>query len=155
MNVLSAIKNNYGKYIAKGVGVAALSLCAYDSHVLGKIKADEYAQHQDSENAYDAFSPTQYLAKPSIVVSKMKDAVYHYSLEENVRHFFNSAIGYFEGFGSELVSNAVPFTLGVGALLTKGKWCKGFAWGTAAYGAFVFLKDGLGLGHASDLSKKF
>ena len=36
----SSVKNNFTKYLAKGVGVAALGIIAYDSHVVGKLQSD-------------------------------------------------------------------------------------------------------------------
>lgn len=154
MKFISSIKSNYGKYLAKSVGVAALGLIGYDAHVYGKLRSDSYAKNRDAENVCDSFMNTQFLTQPSAVMSKAKDKMFHLTLDENVRHFCNTAIGYFDGFGSSVISNALPFTLGLGALLTKGKISKAFAWGTAGYGALLFFKDVLGFGNRNDLNKK-
>ena len=35
---LTSVKSNLTKYIAKGVGAAALGVVAYDAHVVGKLQ---------------------------------------------------------------------------------------------------------------------
>lgn len=147
--------NKVTKYLAKGTGLAALAMVAYDSHIIGKIQADVYAKSKDADACMERFSNTQYLSSPSMTTSKMKDAVFKFEMEDNTRHFINSGLGYFKGFGSMLVSSVVPFTLGLGALLGKGKWSKGSAIGLGIYGVIKFFKDGLGFGHYNDLNKKF
>ena len=37
MNIISAVKNNYGKYLAKTAGAAALYFIARDAHTIGKL----------------------------------------------------------------------------------------------------------------------
>ena len=146
---------NFTKYLAKGVGAAALGVTAYDAHVIGKIQSDVYAKGKDADACLDAFSNSQYLSDPSVTTSALKKGVFNLEAESNIRHFFNSAIGYFKGFGSMLVNSVVPLGLGLGALLGKNKVSKGCAIGLGVYGLVKLFKDVLGFGHANDLNRKF
>lgn len=151
----SSVKTNFTKYLAKGVGATALGILAYDSHIVGKLQSDVYSKSRDADACMDAFSNSQYLTSPSATMSNLKKGVFNFETENNFRHFVNSAIGYFKGFGSMLVDNVVPLGLGLGALCGKGKWAKGSAIGLGIYAGFKLLKDVLGFGHYNDLNKKY
>ncbi len=154
MNIISAVKNNYGKYLAKTAGVVGLGLIFQDAHTIGKLQADVTSQSRDANVTMDLFENSQRLDSPSLVKSKMKDKIFRYQLESNYLNFFNSAIGYFSGLGSMLVSNVVPLTLSLTALLAKGKKVAcGSGIALAAYAGFNFIKDGLGLGTNKFLQK--
>ena len=152
---LTSVKSNFTKYLAKGAGAAALGVVAYDSHIIGKIQSDVYAKSRDADACGGRFSNTQYLSTPSNTTSKLKRGVFNFEVENNTRHFINSAIGYFKGFGSMLVNSVVPLGLGLGALFGKGKWAKGSAIGLGIYAGVKFFKDVLGFGHYNDLNRKF
>ncbi len=151
----SSVKTNFTKYLAKGVGATALGILAYDSHIVGKLQSDVYSKSRDADACMDAFSNSQYLTSPSATMSNLKKGVFNFETENNFRHFVNSAIGYFKGFGSMLVDNVVPLGLGLGALCGKGKWSKGSAIGLGIYAGFKLFKDVLGFGHYNDLNKKY
>ena len=151
----SNIRQSCSKYLVKGVGIGALALVAWDGHVYGKLKADQYAKTKDADYLINSYTNTMYLPSPSIVTSKIKDMRYKMTLGENIRYFFNKGIGYVGGFVSQSVSNVIPFGLGLATLLTMGKWAKGFAIATGAYGLLTILKDGFGLGYSHDLNKPF
>lgn len=155
MTLISNIKANYGKYLCRGAGLAALGLVAYDSHVMGKLRADVEAKSADADACFDGFNNTQYLSKPSAVLARAKEGVYHLELGNNIRSFFNSGIGYVKGAVSTMVSEVVPFTLGIGALLGKGIIAKASAVGLAGYAGICFVKDVLGFGHYNDLNKPY
>mgnify|MGYP006916049199 CR=1 FL=1 len=144
-----------GKCLVKGVGIGALGLVAWDSNVYGKLRADQYAQSKDAKYMTNSVTNTLFESDPSIVTAKIKEQRLKLTMRENVRHFFNRGIGYIGGFVSQMISNAIPFALGMGTLLTKGKWAKGFAIATGIYGLVVILKDGFGLGHSKDLTNPF
>ena len=154
-NVFTSVKGNFTKYLTKGVGAAALGVVAYDSHIVGKIQADVYSKVKDADACAESFNNTQYLTSPSMTMSKLKDGVNKFELDNNFRHFANSAIGYFKGFGSMLIDDVVPLGLGLGALLTKGWKSKGCAIGLGVYGVFKFFKDVMGFGHYNDLNRKY
>lgn len=151
----ASLKNNFTKYLAKGTGLAALGVVAYDAHTWGKIQADVYAKSKDADACARAFNNTQYLSSPSITTANLKKGVYHLETDSNARHFVNSAIGYFKGFGSMLINSVIPFGLGLGALIGKGKTSKGCALGLGVYGVFKLFKDVLGFGHYNDLNRNF
>ena len=155
MSIIGKVGNNIVKYLPKAVGIGALGVIAYDSHIVGKLQADVYAKSIDAEACMETFSNTQYLSTPSVTMSKLKDGVHQFELDNNWRHFVNSAVGYFKGFGSMVVDNVVPFGLGLGALFGKGVWGKAPAVGLGVYGAFMLLKDIIGFGHYNDLNSKF
>lgn len=152
---LKSVKNNIPKYIYKGAGAAALGIIGYDAHVLGKLQSDVYSKTGDADACMEAFSNSQYLTSPSITASKLKKGVFNWEVDSNIRHFFNSAIGYFKGFGTMLVDSVIPLGLGLGALLGKGKWAKGSAIGLGIFGLVKLFKDVLGFGHYNDLNKKY
>lgn len=156
MRIINVIKNNYGKYLAKGAGALALGIVAYDSHTLGKINSDAYAKTQDAKACINSYNNTMFMADPSITTSKAKNFLLDLQIQDNVRHFVNSAIGYFKGFGSMLINSVVPLGLGLGAILSKNnKVAGGFGIGLAAYGVIKFLKDVCGLGHPNYFKKNF
>lgn len=150
MSIISAIKSaDYVKYIARGVGAAALYLVANDAHAYGKIQADADMKTKNARAAHYYLNNTLTLDKPSIAKGKMQDTVYKYELDDNFRGFVNSCTGYFKGLGASLISDAIPFTLGLTALLAKGKGlmaAKASAIGLAAMATYSFIKDGLGIG---------
>ena len=152
---LTSIKGNFTKYLAKGTGIAALGIVAYDSHIVGKLQSDVYSKSRDAKASIRAFDNTQYLTSPSVTTSNLKKGVFKWEIDNTLRTFVNSAIGYFKGFGSMLVDSVVPLGLGLGALLGKGKWSKGSAIGLGIYGVVKIFKDVLGFGQYNDLNRKF
>ncbi len=154
MNIISAVKNNYGKYLAKGVGVVGLGLILRDAHTIGKLQADVRSQSRDADISMDLYENSQRLDSPSLLKSEVKDKVMKWHMDSNVPSFFNSAIGYFSGLGSMLVECVVPLGLSAVALLAKGKKLAcGSAIGLAAYAGFNFIKDGFGIGTTKFLQK--
>ncbi|MBO6088629.1 hypothetical protein J6P92_09865 [bacterium] len=148
-------KGNIVKYLTRGAGIAALGIVAYDAHTLGKIQADSYPKRKDADACMDTFSNTQYLSSPSMTTAKMKNQVHKWEMDGNIRHFFNSAIGYFRGFGQMCINSVIPLGLGIGACFGKGWWGKGSAIGLGLYAGLKFFKDVLGFGHYNDLNRKY
>jgi len=154
MNIIKAVKNNYGKYLARAAGGVALFTIARDSHTIGKLQSDVTAQTRDANICTDFFENSQRLDKPSITKSKMKDKVFRYQLGSNLLTFFNSGIGYFSGFTQNLISNVIGLTLSSTALFAKNKKIAcGSGIGLAAFALFSFIKDGLGFGTTKFLQK--
>jgi len=155
----SALKNNYGKYLAKAAGAAAVGIVAYDAHIVGKLKADTYAQQREANRASSAAHNMRYLSEPSTVQSEIKKKLFNIEMENNFFKFFNSGIGYFKGLGEMLVSGVVPLGLGLTALLASpkkhGTLCKGAGWGLVAYAGIKFFKDIIGLGNSNPLNSHF
>lgn len=155
MSIIRTAKTNFIKYLPKAIGLGALGVVAYDSHIIGKLQADVYSKSKDADACAETFNNTQYLSNPSMTTLKLKNGVHRFEMENNSRHFVNSAIGYFKGFGSMLIHSVVPLGLGLGALFGKGNWAKGSAIGLGIYAGFKFFKDVLGFGHYNDLNRKF
>lgn len=154
MNIISAVKNNYGKYLAKTAGVVGLGVIFRDAHTIGKLQADVTSQSRDANVTMDLFENSQRLDSPSLTKSQLKDKVFRYQLDSNYLNFVNSGIGYFSGLGSMLVSNVVPMALSLTALLAKGKKVAcGSGIALAAYTGLNFIKDGLGFGTNKYLQK--
>lgn len=155
----TAIKNNYGKYLAKAAGAAAVGMVAYDAHIVGKLKADTYALSREANRASNAAHNMRYLSEPSTIQSGLKKKVFNLEMENNFFKFFNTAIGYFGGVGEMLVSGVVPLGLGMTALLANtkkhGAICKGAGLGLLAYGALKLGKDILGIGNSNPLNSHF
>lgn len=155
----SVIKNNYGKYLAKAAGATAVGLVAYDAHVVGKLKADTYAQQREANRASSAAHNMRYLSEPSTIQSGIKKKLFNIEMENNFFKFINSGIGYFKGFGEMLISGVVPLGLGLTALLagTKkhGTLCKAAGWGLVAYAGLKFFKDIIGVGNSNPLNSHF
>lgn len=154
MNIITAIKSNYGKYLAKTAGVAALGLVGYDAHNYGKLQSDVCAQSRDANVSMDLYENSQRLDSPSLIKGKMKEKIFKYELGSNFLGFFNAGIGYFKGLGSMLVDNVIPLGLGLTALLAKNKKIAcGSGIALAAMGIYNFVKDGLGIGTSKFLQK--
>lgn len=158
-NITSAIKNNYGKYFAKAAGAVAVGLVAYDAHVVGKLKADTYAQSREANRSATVATNMMFLTDPSTVQANVKKRIFNLELENNFLNFFNSAAGYFKGFGEMLVSGVLPLGLGMTALLAStkkhGKICKAAGFGLLAYGGIKFVRDILGVGSPDPLNSRF
>lgn len=147
MSIITAIKSNYGKYIARGVGALAVGLVARDAHQFGKIKADMEMKTKNGIAAEYYLYNTMEMDKPSQTKTGMQNAVFNYEMDNNFRGFVNAGIGYFKGLFSSAIHDIVPLALGTTALLAKSKALfKGSAIGLAVYGAYAFIKDGLGWG---------
>lgn len=156
MSIMSKIGANAPKLIAKGIGLASLGIIGYDAHVVGKLQSEVTAKTADANASADYFNNTMYLDTPSTTKAKLSKAVFNMELEQNWRSFWNSGTGYSKGFGSMIVSNAIPFAFAMGALLAKstvGSWIG--AAGSLMYGMYIFTKDVLGCGRHNDLNPKF
>ncbi len=157
--ITTAIKNNYGKYLAKAAGAAAVGMVAYDAHVIGKLRADTYSQSKEADRTASLATNTLYLTEPSTIQTKVKKKIFNLELENNFFNFFNSAIGYFSGLGEMLISGVVPLGLGITALLASpknhGKICKGAGIGLLAYGGIKLVRDILGFGRPDPLNSRF
>ncbi|MBQ8669596.1 hypothetical protein IJ472_07430 [bacterium] len=145
-SIASKIRTNAGKYLVKGVGIAALGLVAYDSHYVGKIQADKYATEKDAKAAAYFLNNMQYANDLSPVRGKIKKTAYEMELDQGWRRFFNLGIGYIKGFCSMLVSNVVPLGLGLATVLGKGKTSKFGAIGLGIYAVGSIIKNAFGIG---------
>lgn len=146
MAFLNITSMNITKVLAKAAGVAGVGLVAYDSHIAGKIESHSYGKNNKAESITERYLDDLKLDSPSSVKAGVKSALFHYSMDENLTGFFSGISGYFKGFGSMLVSNAVPFALSVGTLLTKGLTSKLCGAGLAAYGGIFLLQEMFGIG---------
>ncbi len=145
-NIGRAIKGNAGNILTKGVGLAALGLVGYDAHYQGKLQADLYASEKDAKYAAYYLNNSMYSTNMSKIQEAVRDASFNMELDSSWKRFFNKGIGYIKGFTSMLVDHVVPFGLGIGALLTKGKTAKVFAGGLGIYTIYEFLKNFFGCG---------
>lgn len=155
-SITNAIKNNYGKYLAKAAGAAAVGMVAYDSHIYGKLQADTYSQTREADSIGSSFNNTIYQGEPSVLQGKMKKMLFNMEMESNVGDMWNSAVGYLGGLTEMLVSGVVPLGLGLTALLAKNKTlCKASGIGLVAYGAIKFVRDIFGINQTDPLNPTF
>jgi hypothetical protein len=145
-SIATSIKNNAGKYLRKGMGLAALGLVGYESHYIGKIQADRYATEKDANATAYYLNNTMYNGDISPVRQGIKQNAYEMELDQGWRRFFNLGIGYVKGFCSMLVSNVIPLGLGIATLVTKGKASKISAIALGVYAAGVAIKNFFGIG---------
>ena len=145
-SIATTLRNNAGKYLKKGVGLAALGLVAYESHYIGKIQADRYATEKDVKAAAYYLNNTMYNPDISPIRQGIKDAAYDFEMDQGWRRFFNLGIGYIKGFGSMLVSNVIPLGLGIATLFTKGKASTISAIALGIYAAGSAIKNFFGIG---------
>lgn len=154
MNIIRSItrnlSGNIGKYAAKGAGLAALGMVAYDAHYVGKLQSDMYATERDVAASSYFLNNTLYDSGMSTIGQKVKDGAFAMELDQTWRRFFNLGIGYVKGFTSMLTNHVVPFALGLGALLTKGKTSKICAAATVIYGFGKLIANFFGLGVPRD-----
>lgn len=156
MRILSTIRRSIkspGNMITKGIGLAALGCVGYDAHYVGKIQSDLYASERDATNAAYYLNNSMYSTNMSKIQEGIKDASYTMELDCGWKRFINSGIGYIKGFSSMLVSHVVPFGLGLGALLAKGKTSKICAGGLGIYACYEVLKNFFGWGTPNGLMK--
>lgn len=155
MSLITAIKSNYGKYLARGAGAAALYFIARDAHNFGKIKSDIEVKTKNAKAAQYFLENTMTLGRPSKTASDIQNSIFRLELNNRLRGFVNSIIGYFKGIGTTLVANVVPLGLGFAALFAKNRalpLAKGSAIGLGVYGIYSILKDGFGIGKHNNLT---
>ncbi|MBD5402743.1 hypothetical protein HDR58_08095 [bacterium] len=152
-SIKSFIQNHGTKIITKGVGLTALGAVCYDAHYVGKITSDTYASEKDAASVGYYLNNSLYSTNMSKIQENLKDASYEMELDCGWKRFINSGIGYIKGFTSMLISHVVPFGLGLGALLTKGKASKICAGGLGLYAGYEILKNFFGWGAPGGLSK--
>lgn len=145
-SIATTIKNNAGKYLKKGMGLAALGLVGYESHYIGKIQADRYATERDALATSRYLNNTMYNNDLSPVRQGIKQTAYEWELDQGWRRFFNLGIGYIKGFGSMLVNNVIPLGLGLATLLTKGKASTISAIALGVYALGSAIKNFFGIG---------
>lgn len=145
-SIATTIKNNAGKYLRKGMGIAALGLVGYESHYIGKIQADRYATEKDALATDHYLNNTMYNNTLSPLKQGIKQTAYEMEMDQGWRRFFNLGIGYVKGFCSMLVSNVIPLGLGIATLFTKGKASKISAIALGVYAAGVAIKNFFGIG---------
>lgn len=151
-NIRRVISNNTGKVLTKGTGIAALGLVGYDAHKVALLQSDYYASEKDADACAYFLNNSLYSTNMSTIQDGIKDAAYTMELDNGWRRFFNSGIGYIKGFCSMLVSHVVPFGLGLGALLAKGKASKICAGGLGVYAGYEVLKNFFGFGTPKGLN---
>lgn len=155
-SITNAIKNNYGKYLAKAAGAAAIGMVAYDSHICGKLEADTYSQSKEADSIGSSFNRTLYQTEPSVIQGKIKKFIFNMDMENNVGDIWNSAVGYLKGFCSMAVAGVIPLALGLTTLIAKnGKVVKGAGIGLAAYGALKFVRDIFNINQTDPLNPTF
>lgn len=155
MSVITAIKSNYGKYLARGAGAAALYFIARDAHNFGKIRSDIEVQSKNAKAAQYFLENTMTLDRPSRTAADIQNGIYKLELNDRFRGFVNSIIGYFKGIGTTLIHDVVPLGLGLTALFAQKRalpLAKGSAIGLGLYGVYTVLKDGFGIGKANHLT---
>ncbi len=156
MSVVSKIGSGVVTGLTRVTGLAAIGMSCYNAHVIGKLEADTFSQSREADRVCDAAYNSVYLEKPNTTMSKMKDSIFKFQLENNFFMPINSVRGYLGGFFSNIVNNIVPFSLGVVALVAKGKFIpRTSALGLALYGGYQILKEGFGIGHANRLNPPY
>ena len=157
MSIIGTIKNviptNPVSIATKAIGLAGLGYVGYDSHYIGKMQADLYSSEKDADAAAFYLNNSMYSTDMSKVSDNVKNASFQMELDQGWRRFFNSGIGYIQGFTSMLVNHVVPLGLSVGASLggkISGGICAG---GLGAYALGKFVKDFFGMGTPKGLNK--
>ena len=153
MSIITAIKSNYGKYLARGAGAAALYFIVRDAHNYGKIRSDIEVQKKNAKAAQYFLENTMSIDRPSRTVADIQNGIYKLELDDRFRGFVNSIIGYFKGIGTMLVHDVVPLGLGLTALFAKSrKLTKGSGIALGIYGIYTLFKDGFGIGKPNHLT---
>ena len=131
----------------------SLYIVGRDAHSWAKIKSDERMKTKNAEAAAYYLDNAMTLNKPSKFHSNIKNKFLHFELNESIRGQINATRGYIGGFISSMVSNVIPFALGLTALFAKNaKVAKGSAIALGAVGLYTVIKQGFGLGNAHDLN---
>ena len=151
--ILTTVKSYIPKIITKGIGIGALGVVAYDSHYVGKMQSDLYATEKDAASTGYYLNNAATLGSMSKTQEAIKNMAFDTELDQTYKRFFNEIIGYVKGFCSMLIENVVPFGLGLGALLAKGKAAKICAHGIGIYAVYTFIKNFFGIGTPGGLNK--
>ena len=135
MNIPPILTNAYSKLkamgplgsAAKSVGLVGIGTTLYDSNYLGKLYAKQHKKEANAKAGLEYFNNTQYLDNKSHLISKIKNKLFKWELENTIRGDAAASSGYTSGFFSGLGRAIVPLSLSVATLCLKGK----AAWATA------------------------
>ncbi len=156
MSVVSKIGSGIATGLTRVTGLAAIGMSCYNAHVIGKLDADTFTQSKEADRVCDAAHNSIYLEQPNTTMSKMKNEIFKFQLENNFFMPINSVRGYLSGFFSNLANNIVPFGLGLAALVAKGKFIpRTSALGLAIYGGYKLLREGFGIGRPDRLNPPY
>lgn len=156
MSIVSSVGKGIGNIVVRGTGLAALGIACYDSHVIGKLEADTYSQSNEANRLTSAAYDNIYLDQPSATMSKVKNKIFNFRVDDNILPTIDSAIGYFKGLFSGLFDNIIPVVLGTGALLGSGKKVpKWSAIGLLLYGGYKLFTELFGLSHLNRLNPPY
>ena len=156
MSVISSIGSGIKNFVPRAIGAGAVGLTAYNAHVLGKLQADTYSRSLEADRLADAAWNMTTQEEPNVITSKLKTKIFGFQVDNNAFMPINSGIGYFNGAIGSLISNVVPFTLGLGAMLAGNKFIRKASFiGLGIYAGYKFLQEGFGVGKTNRLNSPF
>ena len=155
MSVIGKIGSGIGTLAARGVGLGAVGMVAYDAHVLGKLDADTFSQSREADRLVAGAHNRMLLDTPSTVAGKIKDKIFNFQLGTNIFMPFEAVIGYFKGVANSCVDNCITLGAGLLALLGGKKLSRLSALGLFVYGGYKFFTDGLGFGRPNRINPPF
>lgn len=155
MSFISSIGRNIGTFATRATGLAALGIVSYDSHVMGKLEADTYSQSNEADRITSAAYNSTYLNEPSVTMGKIKKKIFNFQVDNNIFMPFDAAIGYFKGFGSNLIDNVITAGLGLGALLGGRKTSAFSALGLVLCGLYKVFNEAFGLSRHNRLNPPY
>lgn len=109
-----------GKYAVKAAGAAGIGLLAYDAHKRGVRHGEMNKNKKDFEALDYYYENSRNLPTGSHVNMKLKDKLFKWELDNNLRGFVNKGLGYVSGFCSMIVEDLLPIGLAATAMLVKG-----------------------------------
>lgn len=137
--------------VCKGVGIAGMSAVIYDAASVAKLKSKRASLTTDADHFEKIHASTRTISSESHTASAIQKKVANLRMNNPIIPILGRIKGYVAGFLGSLGENIIPASLASLAVATKGLPSKIGAYGVAAYGLFVILKEGFGVAKKSSL----
>ena len=138
--------NTIGKIACKTIGLASMSAIIYDAYSIGKHHSKVGAQEASADIFEKAIAAKRTNTNESYLTNAMQNKVSDLRMNNPLFPLFGKIKGFIKGSLISLGNNIIPVSLASMALLGKNTCAKIGAWGTAAYAAFLILREGFGVG---------
>ena len=155
MSFIGKMGGKFGTLVARGTGLAAVGMVAYDAHLLGKLEGDTVSISNESKRLTSAANNRMYLDTPSLAMGKIKDRIFDFQMSNSILMPFEAAGGYFKGVLSSCFNDMIPLGMGLLAMFGSKFIAKTSALGLAVYGGLKFFTDGFGFGRSDRLKNPY
>lgn len=115
-----AISSLIGRYAVKAAGAVGVGILTYDAHKRGVLHGKINKNKHDFQALDYYYENSRNLNTDSHFNSNMKDKLFKWELDNNLRGFVNKGLGYVKGFVGMVTDDVLPWALSIAAIGVKG-----------------------------------